>query len=64
MLIATALGIEFQNKAPDAVYGSIEPSGGMSIAEMAAKIKPPKAGGSTLEASREVMRMMRPEGSA
>jgi hypothetical protein len=64
MTIAAALGIDFKTKESDPVYGSIEPQGGMSIAEMAAKIKPPKAGGSTLEASQEVMRLMRPEGSA
>lgn len=66
MLCAKALGVPIEGrKADEPFYGSIEPKSGLSIAELAARIKPPRPGGDTLAASREVMRLMAaPEGSA
>lgn len=63
--LAKAFGLELTSKASaEPVYGSIEPEGGMSIAELAAQIQPPRAGGDTLAASREVLRLLASEGSA
>jgi len=63
-MIASALGIKIDGRA-EPEYGSLVPDDGMSIAEIAAKIKPPKAGGSTLEASQEAWRLLNaPQGSA
>jgi hypothetical protein len=63
LALASAFGLDFTSHA-DPEYGSIKPSGGMSIAEIAAKIQPPLAGGDTLAASREVMRLLASEGTA
>lgn len=59
LVIARALGADLLGPAkPEAHYGELEPTSGPSIAELAAKIKPPIAGGETLEASREVIKAM------
>jgi hypothetical protein len=65
ILIGQAIGVKFGLKERDEpIYGSIEPKFGLSIAELSAKIQPPRPGGDTLAASREVMRLMAAEGSA
>lgn len=69
MAIASALGLDLARAAApeeQQEYGAIVPDGGLSIAEIAAQIKPPVAGGDTLAASREAFRLMmaEPQGSA
>lgn len=61
LAIAASLGIDLldaSSDGPEAEYGSIEPMGGPSIAELAAKITPPRAGGDTSAASREIFEEM------
>jgi hypothetical protein len=63
--IASWLGIDFLEKQPEVFYGEIEPGDGPSIDELNAAIKSPLTwGGETLQASLEVMRLLRPEGSS
>jgi hypothetical protein len=63
--IAGYFGIDLLPKAPEAFYGEIEPGEGPSILELHAHITPPLAGGDTLAASLEVMRLLSaPEGSS
>jgi hypothetical protein len=63
-MIASALGIKIDGRA-EPEYGSLTPNDGKSIAEIAAKIKSPRAGGDTLAASRDALRLLaEPQGSA
>lgn len=64
IMIAKSLGMDLTQRPEEAPYGSIEPGSGPSIAELAAAITPPRPGGDTLAASREVLKLLSPEGRA
>lgn len=67
MLQIVAMGLGWdpaKAKGGEPIYGSIDPGDGLSIAELATRIRPPGPGGDTLAASREVMKLMATEGRA
>jgi hypothetical protein len=62
-LVARALGVDFEKLKPERPFGEIEPTSGPSIAELAAKIQPPRHD-DTLAASREIFRLLDDKESA
>lgn len=57
LAIAATLGIDLSQK-PERPEGSVEPDGGMSIAELSKIAAQPRPGGDTLEASLAILRAM------
>ena len=64
LVIAKVLGVDLLGQGePEPKYGELAPISGPSIAELAAKIKPPVAGGETIHASLEALKAMSEAGA-